>query len=142
MSVPVLLRSEHQKQGLGSVRTAMQERYIPKADPTEHDPYKNVDLFWAKAFTRVLMAHYPGHFWEVTVSHEQGIATIAIPILMGTNEKYILKLAKGIQPDDIMRAGGDLLERWNIPRSGLDLPAFLAAKARADRMTTKERTPR
>jgi hypothetical protein len=139
---PVLLRNDLQERsGHGQHRYSIQQNYIPNADPDEHDPHAAWDLMVAKAFTRVLLDRYPGHFWEVTVSRKQGIAAIAIPILMGPTQKYVLKLSEDLQPPHIWRAGGEILERFNIPRSGMDLTSFLTARARATKTFSRDRTP-
>jgi hypothetical protein len=138
----VNLRSTLLDRGFGQGNTRVNERYIPNADPTEHDPHKDWDLMVARAITRVLLGHYRGHFWEVNVSRKQGIASISIPILMGPTEKYFIRLSESITPAHIIRYGGELLERWNIPRSPMDLPAFLTARERAMRTFGKDKTPR
>jgi hypothetical protein len=115
----------------GAPRIELQTRYVPRADPEEYDPFAERDLMVAKALTRVLLQAYPGHFWETGADHSQGIAWISIPILMGGNWKHVFRLSEDLTPIQVIRAGGEILERFNIPRSTLDLPAFLIAKRRA-----------
>jgi hypothetical protein len=81
----------------------------------------------AKAITRVLLSQYRGHFWVVESNRAQGIAWISIPLLLG-EWKYIFKLSEELTPAMIIRAGGQILERFNIPRSNLDVASFIAAK--------------
>lgn len=128
---PVILRRDLlEKKSHGEGQISLEQRYVPPADPDEADPHAAWDLMVAKAITRVLLGAYSGHFWAVEVSRKQGIATITIPILLG-NWKYKFSLSEDIQPRHIIRAGGEILERFNIPRTNLDLPAFLAAKKNA-----------
>lgn len=127
---PIILRRDLLDRSHGQGNVSLEQRYIPSGDPEEHDPHAAWDMMVAKAITRVLLGHYRGHFWEVTVSRKQGIATITIPLLLG-NWKYKFSLTEDISPAHIIRAGGEILERFNIPRTNMDLPAFLAAKSRA-----------
>lgn len=128
---PRTIRREMADRRRGAPRIELQTRYTPPADPEEADPFAERDLMVAKALTRVLLGAYPGHFWETGADHKQGIAWITIPLLLGGNWKHVFRLSEDLTPADVIRAGGALLERFNIPRSTLDLPAFLAAKSRA-----------
>jgi hypothetical protein len=123
---PIMLRQHTPDRQHGQHRTKVQEFVRGNADGSD-DPHAEWNLTVAKAMTRVLLSAYPGHFWEVGVDRGQGIAWITIPLLLG-NWKYIFKLSKDILPQDIVRAGGEILERFNIPRSGLDIAAFINAK--------------
>jgi hypothetical protein len=95
--------------------------------PEESDPWAQWDLMVAKAITRVLLSQYRGHFWVVECNRAQGIAWISIPLLLG-NWKHVFHLSEDITPAMIIRAGGQILERFNIPRSNLDVASFIAAK--------------
>lgn len=90
-----------------------------------------IELTLCKAIGRVLSAHYPGHPWAVEVMADQGIAKITIPPLLGMNWGYILHLDK-LDTDagmkSVIEAGGHILERFNIPRSTIDLAAYLSAE--------------
>lgn len=85
----------------------------------------------AKAIGRVLQSHYPGHPWFVEVMADQGVAKITIPPLLGMNFGYILHLDK-LDSDagmkSVVEAGGHILERFEIPRSTIDLAAYIAAE--------------
>ena len=115
-------------------KTAVQTFYDQSGDSAlnGHDPHKGTDEFLCAAIFSVLFGSYPGHFWEVKADAAQGIAIIRIPILMGSTLGYTLHLDKITSPNDlkraVIRAGGEILERWRIPRGGLDLGAFLTAR--------------
>lgn len=99
----------------------------------DEDPFAHADMALSKNISETLMAHYPDHFWFVRVDCAQGVAFIRIPILMGATLNYILPLALlAGDPSNrcVMRAGGEILERYRIPRSGLEkgLPDFHAAQ--------------
>lgn len=79
------------------------------------------DLDTARKIAEVLHRHYPGHLWAVHASAETGIATIHNLRLSGRwgfvirlqelNHDRMLKM--------VVRAGGELLERWRLSRGPL-----------------------
>lgn len=101
------------------------------SDGERPDPFKKRELEVAEAMFRKLMEHYPGHFWTTEVNMRQGIAQIKIKHLMTAGHGYIIKL-KDLWSDPgmmcVVRGGGEILERYKIPRSTFDLSAFLEAK--------------
>ena len=93
-----------------------------------HDPHKAVDMRMAKACWEVLHSHYPGHMWVVAANHHQGVVLVQLPCF--TDWSWCLKindLKNEPTLKSVMRAGGDFLERYNIPRSGFDLAHFITA---------------
>jgi hypothetical protein len=128
---PVVLRRELADRSFGQGNTELRAVYERKGLlPEEEDRRARWDLMVAKAITRVLLANYRGHFWVVECDSAQGIAWISIPILLG-DWKYVFRLSEDITPAMIIRAGGEILERFNMPRSGLDIASFIAAKKMA-----------
>lgn len=100
-------------------------------DDGEVDPHVAMDLALTKRIADVLEHHYPGHPWMVQVSHAQGIAYIKIPILMGRNSAYILHLDRMASDPTlkcVMRAGGELLEKYKVPRQPFLIDHFLVAR--------------
>lgn len=69
----------------------------------------------AKNMADTLNRHYPGHAWAVTC--EYGIATVRNLRLDG-NWGFVLKLSQLlVNPEKtVMRAGGELLERYKLSR--------------------------
>ena len=121
-------RTDTLDRGHGQPNIQVQHRHIRAGLlPEERDPYAEWDLMVAKAITRVLLSQYRGHFWVVECNRKQGIAWISIPLLLG-EWKHVFRLSEDITPADIIRAGGEILERFNIPRSNLDVASFIAAK--------------
>lgn len=99
-------------------------------EPT--DPHAGYDLALTKRIAETLERHYPSHPWMVEVSHAQGVAYISLPIVMKRNRKFVLhtdrlKADPGLRA--VVRAGGEILERHNVPRSGFRLDHFLRARA-------------
>ena len=87
----------------------------------------------AKNITEILQHFYPGHFWMVHVDARQGIAYLKIPTLMPKSHCYNIHLHRVSGPNDLVRVvkhfGGEILERFNIPRSGIDVSSYCAAAA-------------
>lgn len=99
------------------------------ADP---DPHHARDLALTKRIAETLERHYPSHPWMVEVNHAQGVAFISLPIIMRNNQKYVLHTDKFLSDPglrSVIRAGGEILERHNVPRSGFRLDDFLRARA-------------
>lgn len=84
------------------------------------DPHKKWDETVCCAIGRVLHSHYRGHDWQVWVSREAGIAKIWLNCLMNPQFPYIVHLTELLQPRDFITAGGEILERYRIPRSQID----------------------
>lgn len=138
---PVTLRRELADRSFGQGNIEIKEVYERKGLlPEEEDRRARWDLMVAKAITRVLLSHYRGHFWVVECDSAQGIAWISIPVLLG-DWKYIFHLSEDITPGMIIRAGGEILERFNMPRSNLDIASFIAAKKMAVSRRDDSRPP-
>lgn len=103
---------------------SLSESYGPKAMADE-------DV--CRAVGQDLTHFYPGHFWCVGANHEAGTIYIDLPYQKPLHLKsygYLLYLSTVLGADGrkhIMRAGGELLERFGLPRSG----AFAEANAQA-----------
>lgn len=111
--------------------TERRVRYDPSGTEGD-DPHAARDLALTKRIAQVLERHYPSHPWMVEVSHAQGVAFISLPIIMRRNQRFVLhtdRLASDPTLRSVVRAGGELLERHNVPRSGFRLDHFLHARA-------------
>lgn len=69
-----------------------------------------------------LNKHYPGHLWAVTVDEDGGVLVVKNLALSG-NWGFVFHLnklpnGKSIRPA-VVRAGGELLERYNLSRGRL-----------------------
>lgn len=107
-----------------NVHTLALTTHEAENDPAElvngNDPHAAWDDMVARAFGRILHSEYRGHAWNVWVSRRHGIAKIWLGTLMSPKWPFVLHLRKDLQPRDVIRAGGQLLERFNIPRSTID----------------------
>jgi hypothetical protein len=93
------------------------------------------DLVLAKSMADTLHSHYPGHLWAVTVNGAQGVADIRNLALSGNwGFRLILVGNYSISEflDRVKRAGGEILERYNLARGRLNLDAL--ANLKTDRL--------
>lgn len=108
----------------------LKARYDHQLERDEQDPAARADVFLAKHIGERLNHWYPGHAWFVEVSHVSGIAKISIPLVMGPDRAFVLHI-KAIHSDPsmslVMKAGGEILERYKMPRAGFDTADFMAA---------------
>ncbi len=101
--------------------------------PSDGSPDKHAasDLAITRRIAMKLDQHYPCHPWLVRVDGAQGVAMISLPIIMKRNQSYVVHLST-IAADPglrcIVKAGGEILERHNVPRAGFQIDHFLAAR--------------
>jgi hypothetical protein len=125
------LKRETLDRSRGQNNVEVQQRYVRSGLlPDEEDRFAAIDQTRAKMVHDLLTKVYRGHFWEVYCDSSQGILTITIPILLN-NYKWIFKLQDEITPAKVIRAGGEILERFNIPRGHMDVAAFVQARQMA-----------
>jgi len=105
------------------------------SDPAQaaiHRKEMNVARFVMAA----LQKHFPGHAWAVRVD-AKGInkaVMVKLPAIMRPQDHYVIPLATllggSIGDFDrlIMRAGGEIMERFKIPRSGFREDPFVLAR--------------
>jgi len=124
--LPILLRQETARApGRGLVRT--EARFVPSGEGS----YERLaaDLAAARTVRRILDVAYPGHDWEVIADSGQAYVAFRIPALMGMNYAYLIK-GKDLTPEAVLKGGGELLERYRLPRGKFDLDRFLEARER------------
>lgn len=107
------------------------------------------DFVTARNMAETLQRHYTGHLWAVTCQGEQGIATVRNLNLSG-NWGYILKL-KDLYGDPgmkcVIRAGGEILERYRLSRSRVnheridELPTLATGMPLFDHADAKTKAP-
>lgn len=78
-----------------------------------------VDIELAKRMSEILQRHYPGHSWGVNVDSRNKVATIKNFRLSG-NWGFLLHLNPTYSASEydvrVMRAAGELLERYRLSR--------------------------
>lgn len=86
------------------------------------------DLVLAKEVADALHQHYPNHFWAVQVEGKQGVIYVRNLSLSGS-WGYVIKLGPIYSASElrrqIMRAGGELLERYRVARARADHEALV-----------------
>ncbi len=86
------------------------------------------DLEQAKEVWNCLQFHYPGHLWGVKCNHFHGVLVITLPLFSSWQEMIKLKT---LQSDPgfkcVVRAGGRFLERYDMPRAGIDFTHLMSA---------------
>lgn len=101
-------------------------------------PYDSADIELAKNIYDILDKHYSGHPWAVWADHRKTNATADIllfyPNKLGQIYKfgYKLHIAKLDAPylrKKVIRAGGELLERYGLSRDRANEDSFLDAKS-------------
>ncbi len=104
------------------------------------DPFKTMDLANAKWMMEVLQRHYPGHLWSTKYDGRQKMAYLSIPFLMGINKYWAINLVTDQLTEGLlMRAGGELLERYGLPRSRFELTPFLEARQKHSILVDRHR---
>jgi hypothetical protein len=85
--------------------------------------YAPRDLETAAAMHGVLQQHYPGHTWATSADHATGMANVRLLYLdtLGVNARYGFQLHIAQLKSDptmraVIRAGGELLERFRLRR--------------------------
>lgn len=90
----------------------------------------------ARNVMNVLQRQYPGHPWLVTVDAKGKYKAVLIklPAVMRPRDHYVLPIPTllngtiGEFRAMVMRGGGEILERFAIPRSGFTEDPFFAAR--------------
>lgn len=86
----------------------------------QQEAMKAADMRMVKRIAAVLEFHHPGHFFRVTVDHDQRLVRIELPPLLESPWSYnipisVLYADPGLRT--IKRAAGEILERFQLPRS-------------------------
>lgn len=86
---------------------------------------RKVDYYWAARIGHILAKSYPGHGWQVEVDTANGVANI-FNAHMNPIMGYRLKLKEVHLPtldQQIIRIGGEVLERFGLSRERFDADA-------------------
>jgi hypothetical protein len=123
--LPILLRRKTAP-APGRALVRLEARFVPSGDGSRQRAA--TDVATACAVRRILDAAYPGHDWDVIADSGQGYVAFRIPALMGINFAYLIK-GRELTPAAVLAGGGELLERYRLPRGKFDLDRFLEARA-------------
>lgn len=123
-----------EKDGGGRHDMVAVQRYEAPANAdgsAAYDPFKRMDMANADWMGKVLLRAYPGHFWKAVYDGAQKMAYFSIPILMGINKYWAINLVQDELTEALLiRAGGELLERYGLARGRFQLDPFLEARAK------------
>lgn len=133
--LPILLRSETAR-APGRKLVRVEARYVPSGEGSY--ARARTDIAAARAVRRILDTAYPGYDWEVVADSGQGYVAFRIPALMGMNFAYLVK-GRDLTPAAVLNGGGELLERYRLPRGRFDLDRFLEARARDSILVDRSR---
>ena len=118
-------------------------QHIASANPdgsVAEDLLKDFDIWAARQVGAELERHYPGHHWRVIHDSFQGVCLISIPILMGINRYMAVNLkTHALDSERVMKAGGEILERYGLKRGRFELTPFLEAREKHSALVTPSR---
>lgn len=104
--------------------------------PVSGDDRTAYELWVARRAFALLEAAYPGHLWLVDCDLAKGGVAISIPVLMGGNWVYFIRMAD-LEPRKVIMAGGELLERYRLPRGAIRPDRFVEARDRHSILANK-----
>ena len=102
-------------------RAAVNSRESPDHIKTEIEAARHIHC--------LLRRFYPGHSWCVEVSIQKGGVAISLPVLLGGNWVYFIK-GRDLTDAKVIEAGGEILERFRLPRGAFELASWLEARRR------------
>ena len=87
-----------------------------------------------RGIASVLLKHFPGYPWEIRTEMERMAAMIRLP-LMPPKFYYVLPFkdfmsGPNVHEKVVMKAGGELLERFNLSRDGIRFDQYEEARPR------------
>jgi hypothetical protein len=128
IEVPQLVRADAAER-TGDRQMMNVQIYKAPLDGTP-DTFKKFDHFVATRVNEILTHHFPGYPWKSQCDAQQGIVAFSIPVLMGPTLHQVIRLAEwgDLTPMKVIDAGGELLERFNLPRKGFDAASFIRAR--------------
>lgn len=99
------------------------------------DPHREFDRWVAQRAMAVLSKDFPGYPWDVECNAQQGIVHFGIRALMGPTLRWVIRLAQwsDLTPSLVREGGGQLLERFNLPRRAFDAASFVEARDHKER---------
>lgn len=104
------------------------------------DPFQGFDEWAAKQVTKTLEKHYPGHSFRVIHDSHHKVCLISIPVLMGINKFMAVNLKTHCLDDRrVVKAGGEILERYGLLRGRFQLAPFLEAREKHSALVVPSR---
>jgi hypothetical protein len=111
-----------------------------KGPHAKQDIHAEYDVWVAARMMSILLSEYPRHSWRCRHDSIQGVALISNWILMGMGNWMAVNLkTHELTPQLIIRMGGEILERYGLPRGKLELGSFLEARQKHSALVIKTR---
>jgi len=120
----VTLGRELASSGFGRPTRLLEQKV--EAPPTADDRTR-YELWVARRAFDLLDAAYPGHLWFVDCDLAKGGVAISIPVLMGGNWVYFIRMPD-LERRKVIMAGGELLERYRLARGAIRPDRFVEAR--------------
>jgi hypothetical protein len=118
--------------GRSQVQSGPRKTLIKSGYDGESDEFLKADMDLAGQVAEILLSYYPGYLWKCRASSKGGIITIQLPPLIDDPHKFVLHMRKINGWPDLVKkciwAGGEMLERFKVPRSSINLAAFMDAR--------------
>jgi len=122
--------------GFGRPRRVIQHKVeAPSVGGEDRTAY---ELWVARRAFDLLEAAYPGHLWLVDCDLAKGGVAISIPVLMGGNWVYFIRMAD-LAPRTVIIAGGELLERYCLARGAIRPDQFVEAREKHSILAQKSK---
>jgi hypothetical protein len=130
---------------IATSKTSQRRDMMLMADHNEtnlEDAKVDRELQMCACVMEALQRYYPGHVWMVRAGgggedkfgreKPRGIE-IKIPAIMPVNKCYVIPMPMLLKSENefmkrVRDAGGEICERYNLPRSGFELDPFLIAR--------------
>ena len=123
--MPEIKRSDNR-----APKVTSKTEYENKWSGVKADDAQARDIELATIIGDKLTEHYPGHPWYVEVDSNGRMVHISIPVLMH-NHRFNIRM-RDLHSDPglklVIRAGGEILERWKMPRTTMNVADFKAAQ--------------
>lgn len=128
LEVPQLVRADDNERRADRKMVTLR-MYKPPLDGTP-DLHKKFDMWVASKVCATLDRHFPGYPWSANCDAKQGVIYFGIPVLMGPTLRWVIRLAEweDLTEKLVMQGGGQLLERFNLPRTGFEAASFVHAR--------------
>jgi hypothetical protein len=120
----VTLRRGLRNGGFGRPTRLLEQKVEAPADGADRTAQ---ELAIAKTVFDTLERAYPGHLWFVDCDFSRGGVAIAIPVLMGGNWVFFIRMAD-LDDRMVAMAGGEVLERYRLARGGMRPEQFVEAR--------------
>lgn len=98
-----------------------------------HDPFREMKVKTAQWTGALLQKNYPKYPWfvRVEIDYRGGTIMISLPHIMGDKHYWCVPMKKALDgvagQKHILDGAGELLERYNLPRSGFDEADWMKA---------------